>query len=138
MRIVRDGRRFIVRDFGSRNGVLVNDASCRSAELEAAGQLRIGDAIFKFVEEDADELARYRIDGAMRDGESRTRAKPSALAGGYASTPYRRNRGVARRRSADRARPQRHRQRSHRQRATSPERPARQAGRHHCTALRRI
>src|SRR5207244_6106157 len=66
--VVRDGRRFIVRDLESRNGVLVNGRKLKSAELEPLDEVRIGDAIFKFVEEDAEELARYRIDGAMPDG----------------------------------------------------------------------
>jgi len=81
--IVREGRRFIVRDLGSRNGVLVNGRKVQSTELEPLDELRIGDAIFKFVEEHADELGRYRIDGAMPTGETRLAQKPSALAGGY-------------------------------------------------------
>ena len=47
--IVRDGRRFIVRDLGSRNGVLVNGRKLQSAELEPLDELRIGDAILKLV-----------------------------------------------------------------------------------------
>src|SRR3954469_12014964 len=41
--IVRDGRRFIVRDLGSRNGVLVNGRKLQSAELEPLDELRVGD-----------------------------------------------------------------------------------------------
>jgi DNA-binding NtrC family response regulator len=81
--IVREGRRFVVRDLGSRNGVIVNGHKVSSSELEPLDELRIGDAIFKFVEEDADELARYRIDGALPPGQKRRAQQPSALAGGY-------------------------------------------------------
>jgi transcriptional regulator with PAS, ATPase and Fis domain len=81
--VVRDGRQLIVRDLGSRNGVLVNGRKVQSVALEPLDEVRIGDAIFKFVEEHADELSRYRIDGALPDGETRRAQKPSALAGGY-------------------------------------------------------
>jgi transcriptional regulator with PAS, ATPase and Fis domain len=81
--IVRDGRRYVVRDLGSRNGVIVNGRKVKSTELEPLDELRIGDAIFKFVEENADELARYRIDGALPAGQRRLAQKASALAGGY-------------------------------------------------------
>jgi len=81
--VVREGRHFVVRDLGSRNGVLVNGRKVQSAELEPLDELRVGDAIFKFVEERADELGRYRIDGALPKGETRRAQNPSALAGGY-------------------------------------------------------
>ncbi|MDF3069481.1 MAG: Sigma-54 dependent response regulator [Polyangiaceae bacterium] len=81
--VVRDGRRLVVRDLGSRNGVLVNGRKVQSAALEPLDEVRIGDAIFKFVEEHAEELSRYRIDGALPHGEARRAQNPSALAGGY-------------------------------------------------------
>ena len=81
--VIRDGRRFVLRDLGSRNGVIVNGRRVQSAELEPLDEVRIGDAIFKFVETDADELLRYRLDGALPPGEARRALKPSALAGGY-------------------------------------------------------
>jgi transcriptional regulator with PAS, ATPase and Fis domain len=81
--VVRDGRRFIVRDLGSRNGVLVNGRKVQSSELEPLDEVRIGDAIFKFVEEGAEDLARYRIDGALPHGEKRRAQQTSALAGGF-------------------------------------------------------
>jgi transcriptional regulator with PAS, ATPase and Fis domain len=81
--VVREGRQYVLRDLGSRNGVLVNGRKLQSAELEPLDEVRIGDAIFKFVEEHAEELARYRIDGALPHGQARRAQKPSALAGGY-------------------------------------------------------
>lgn len=81
--VVREGRHFVVRDLGSRNGVIVNGRKLQSAELEPLDELRIGDAIFKFVEDGAPEYGRYRIDGALSPGESRRAQKPTALAGGY-------------------------------------------------------
>jgi DNA-binding NtrC family response regulator len=81
--LVREGRSFVVRDLGSRNGVIVNGRKVERAELEPLDELRIGDAIFKFVEEGAEELARYRIDGAMAHGTQRLAQKPTALAGGF-------------------------------------------------------
>ena len=81
--VVKDGRRFIVRDLGSRNGVLVNGRKVQSSELEPLDEVRIGDAIFKFVEDGADDFARYRIDGALPPGETRRSQLASALAGGF-------------------------------------------------------
>jgi len=81
--VVRDGRRLVVRDLGSRNGVIVNGRKVQSSELEPLDEVRIGDAIFKFVEDGADELSRYRIDGALAPGQLRRAQGPSALAGGY-------------------------------------------------------
>jgi transcriptional regulator with PAS, ATPase and Fis domain len=81
--VVREGRHFVVRDLGSRNGVLVNGRKVHSSELEPLDEVRIGDAIFKFVDEGAEELARYRIDGTLPDGQARRAQGPSALAGGY-------------------------------------------------------
>jgi transcriptional regulator with PAS, ATPase and Fis domain len=81
--VIRDGRRFVVRDLGSRNGVIVNGRKVQSSELEPLDEVRIGDAIFKFVESDAEELGRYRIDGALPAGQRRHAEQPSALAGGY-------------------------------------------------------
>jgi DNA-binding NtrC family response regulator len=81
--LVREGRSFVVRDLGSRNGVIVNGRKLQQAELEPLDELRIGDAIFKFVEDSAAEYARFRIDGALPAGQTRRAQKPSALAGGY-------------------------------------------------------
>jgi transcriptional regulator with PAS, ATPase and Fis domain len=82
--LTREGRNgYVVRDLGSRNGVLVNGRKVQQAELEPLDEVRIGDAIFKFVEEDANEYASYRIDGALPAGKRRRAQQASALAGGY-------------------------------------------------------
>ena len=81
--LTREGKSFVVRDLGSRNGVIVNGRKVKSAKLEPLDELRIGDAIFKFVDSAAEEYARYRIDGAMAAGESRCAQQSSLLAGGF-------------------------------------------------------
>jgi DNA-binding NtrC family response regulator len=81
--LTREGRGYVVRDLGSRNGVLVNGRKVQQLELEPLDEVRIGDAIFKFVEEGASEYASYRIDGALPAGKKRLAQQPSALAGGY-------------------------------------------------------
>ena len=64
---------FVVRDLGSRNGTLLDGSSISSAVLEHASEIRIGDAILKFVEKHADSLAAYRIDGSMLHGQRRAK-----------------------------------------------------------------
>jgi transcriptional regulator with PAS, ATPase and Fis domain len=81
--LVREGRAVVLRDLGSRNGVIVNGRKVQSAALEPLDEVRVGDAIFKFVEEDAENYAPYRIDGALPPGKTRRAQHPSALAGGY-------------------------------------------------------
>jgi transcriptional regulator with PAS, ATPase and Fis domain len=71
-----------VRDLGSRNGVIVNGRRVQGAALDDCDELRIGDAIFKFVERDADLYAGYRLDGGMASGAARRAAQPSLLVGG--------------------------------------------------------
>ncbi|HEX5098429.1 MAG TPA: sigma 54-interacting transcriptional regulator [Polyangiaceae bacterium] len=80
--ITLQGDDFIVRDLGSRNGVLVNGHPVKEGALEPLDELRIGDAILKLVEEGVDDYAAYRIDGALV-GPARRRAPASAaLVGG--------------------------------------------------------
>jgi transcriptional regulator with GAF, ATPase, and Fis domain len=80
--IRRDGGSYRVRDLGSRNGTLVNGHPITDAELEPLDELRIGDAILKFVEAGADEYASYRLDGAMLATGARRARHTSALLGG--------------------------------------------------------
>jgi transcriptional regulator with PAS, ATPase and Fis domain len=75
--------RFFIRDLGSRNGVLVNGRRVRQDVLEAFDEVRIGDALFKFVEREAEEYARYRIDGTMVPGARRYAQHATSLVGGY-------------------------------------------------------
>jgi sigma-54 dependent transcriptional regulator, acetoin dehydrogenase operon transcriptional activator AcoR len=71
-----------VRDLGSRNGVIVNGRRVQGTALESCDEVRIGDAIFKFVERDAEQYAAYRLDGSMARGTARRAAHPSLLVGG--------------------------------------------------------
>ena len=71
-----------VRDLGSRNGVIVNGRRVQGAALDDCDELRIGDAIFKFVERDAELYAGYRLDGSMARGATRRATQPSLLVGG--------------------------------------------------------
>ena len=71
-----------VRDLGSRNGVIVNGRRVQGAILDDCDELRIGDAIFKFVERDAEQYAGYRLDGSMTRGATRRATQPSLLVGG--------------------------------------------------------
>jgi transcriptional regulator with GAF, ATPase, and Fis domain len=63
-RVARTTGGFVVRDLGSRNGVIVEGARVDEAVLEVNDVLRIGDALFKFVPIGAHAYAPYRIDGS--------------------------------------------------------------------------
>jgi DNA-binding NtrC family response regulator len=56
---------FRITDLGSRNGTLLDGERLREAVLEPLQELRIGDALFKFVDRDAEEYAHFRLDGAV-------------------------------------------------------------------------
>ncbi len=75
-------RAYHIRDLGSRNGVIVNGRRVQSSPLDDNDELRIGDAIFKFVDRDAEHYACYRLDGTLIRGASRRAAQPSLLVGG--------------------------------------------------------
>jgi transcriptional regulator with PAS, ATPase and Fis domain len=79
----RENGEWIVRDLGSRNGTLVNGRPISEATLENMDEVRIGDAIVKFVETNAELYAAYRIDGALVSGGARLARGDSALVGGY-------------------------------------------------------
>jgi sigma-54 dependent transcriptional regulator, acetoin dehydrogenase operon transcriptional activator AcoR len=78
-----NGTGFTIRDLNSRNGVLVNGERVGTDRLEAFDEIRIGDAIFKFVDHDAEQYVRYRIDGSVVNGAARRARHPSQLVGGY-------------------------------------------------------
>jgi sigma-54 dependent transcriptional regulator, acetoin dehydrogenase operon transcriptional activator AcoR len=83
--ITQSGARWLLRDLGSTNGVLLDGARVQEIELEAGQEVRIGDAILEFVPRDAELMAPYRLDGSMDGGQSRRRGATgsSALVGGY-------------------------------------------------------
>src|SRR5689334_87160 len=63
-RIAWTGHRWVLTDLGSRNGTMVDGTFVSGpVELEHLHEIRIGDAIFKFVEAGSERYARYRIDG---------------------------------------------------------------------------
>ncbi len=81
-RIAYEARRWVLTDLGSRNGTMVDGAFVvGEVELENLHEIRVGDAIFKFVEAGSERLVPYRIDGVTRGGR-RARAI-TQLVGGY-------------------------------------------------------
>ena len=74
---------WVLRDRGSRNGTLVDGRRITAVELEPLNEVRIGDAILKFVDKHAEAFADYRIDGAMLHGAARRGASDGAMIGGY-------------------------------------------------------
>lgn len=73
---------YTLRDRGSTNGTLLDGHLVREARLEAGQELRVGDALLQFVEQDITSYARYRIDGALTDGSARL-AQSAELLGGF-------------------------------------------------------
>jgi len=72
---------WIVRDLGSRNGVLLDGHPVEQATLERGSELRIGDGVFKFVDHHAADYVDYRIDGRV-EGRGRL-VTGSELVGGF-------------------------------------------------------
>lgn len=63
-RVQRKGEHCSVHDLGSRNGIFVRGRAVDSAELEPGDDVRIGDAMFVFVDDQARVYAGSRLDGA--------------------------------------------------------------------------
>jgi transcriptional regulator with GAF, ATPase, and Fis domain len=81
-RIGFDGTRWVLTDLGSRNGSMVDGSLVSSdVELEHLHEIRIGDALFKFVATGADRFGAYHIDGRIL-GDRRAKLV-TALVGGY-------------------------------------------------------
>jgi transcriptional regulator with GAF, ATPase, and Fis domain len=57
--------RWMLRDLGSRNGTMLDGTYVSEMELEPNHEIRVGDAIFKFVETGAEKYVAYRIDGKV-------------------------------------------------------------------------
>jgi sigma-54 dependent transcriptional regulator, acetoin dehydrogenase operon transcriptional activator AcoR len=83
-RIDCEGGVFVIRDSGSTNGTLVDGVRIEGpTPLEPMAEIRIGDAIVKFVSDAVSDFAKYRIDGALVGGARRRSAPGSAVVGGY-------------------------------------------------------
>jgi len=80
---VATDRAWRIVDCESRNGVLVDGVRVASEGLEALAEVRIGDAIFKFVDAEAESFAHYNLDGSMAPGCERLAEVPSLLVGGF-------------------------------------------------------
>ena len=79
--IAWESNRWMIRDLQSRNGVLLDGHPVKEAPLEESSELRIGDALLKFVEVDASHYCTYRIDGT-RSKDSKRPTSDTALVGG--------------------------------------------------------
>jgi transcriptional regulator with GAF, ATPase, and Fis domain len=64
-RVRLEGKRWMLRDLGSRNGTMVDGQFVQEVELQHLHEVRIGDAIFKFVESGAERFVPYRLDGQV-------------------------------------------------------------------------
>ncbi len=82
-RISYRGDAWWVEDLDSHNGTLVDGAFVAEAELEHLCEVRIGDAIFKFVAAGAESYIAYRLDGVMVAGATRRSTRLPGLVGGY-------------------------------------------------------
>ncbi len=66
-RIVAEGDGWVVQDLGSRNGTMVRgEFLLGQRRLRHGDDLRVGDAVFKFVERGAEKYLPFRIDGSVR------------------------------------------------------------------------
>ena len=85
-RIRYDGQRWLLTDLGSRNGTMVDGQFIQEVELQHLHEIRVGDAIFKFVQAGAESYARYRIDstilGASPSETAAHRAQRGRIVGG--------------------------------------------------------
>ncbi|HTV23817.1 MAG TPA: sigma 54-interacting transcriptional regulator [Polyangiaceae bacterium] len=81
--IVRERGAWVLRDKKSTNGTFVDGYRVHEARLEHGQEVRLGDAILKFVAADAEGHAPYRIDGTLLSGTQRLGPKVRGLIGGY-------------------------------------------------------
>ena len=78
--VVWDDSRWLVRDLGSRNGTLLDGHPVAQAVLERGAELRIGDAVFKFLDFEAADYCDYLLDGRV---VGQRLVEASDLVGGY-------------------------------------------------------
>jgi transcriptional regulator with GAF, ATPase, and Fis domain len=81
--LARERGAWILRDRQSTNGTFVDGYRIREARLEHGQELRIGDAILKFVTAEAEHYAAYRLDGSLSPGAQRQSTPSLGLIGGY-------------------------------------------------------
>ncbi|MBS2015815.1 MAG: sigma 54-interacting transcriptional regulator [Deltaproteobacteria bacterium] len=80
-RIYSRDNRWYLQDLGSRNGTMVDGSYVSSEiELEPNHEIRVGDAMFKFVETGAEKYVAYRIDGKVA-GERKARLTGELVGG---------------------------------------------------------
>jgi sigma-54 dependent transcriptional regulator, acetoin dehydrogenase operon transcriptional activator AcoR len=72
--------RWFIQDLGSRNGTMVDGAYIAELELEPNHEIRVGDAVFKFVESGVEQCVEYRIDGRVA-GDRRARVFTDLVGG---------------------------------------------------------
>jgi transcriptional regulator with GAF, ATPase, and Fis domain len=82
-KITWDRGSYTLADLGSTNGTLVDGRRVTETRLEHGQEVRFGDAVFKFVEHDAEGFARYRIDGTLVPGAKRLAPEAREIVGGY-------------------------------------------------------
>jgi transcriptional regulator with GAF, ATPase, and Fis domain len=79
-RIYAKDTRWMLQDLGSRNGTMVDGAYITEVELEPNHEIRVGDAMFKFVDSGAEKCVAYRIDGNV-SGERKSKSFAELVGG---------------------------------------------------------
>lgn len=77
------GDNWRITDLQSTNGTLVDGQRVFEGPLEHGQEIRIGDAVLKFVEDGLQQYAPYRIDGSLLPGTRRLCEGNSPILGGY-------------------------------------------------------
>ena len=67
-RMFLEGDDWVLRDLSSRNGTIVNGRYATEHRLAHRDEIRIGDAIFKYVDEGATGFVPFRLDGQRSKG----------------------------------------------------------------------
>jgi transcriptional regulator with GAF, ATPase, and Fis domain len=79
-RIAFEGGEWVLVDLGSRNGTMLGGRFVDRATLAHNDEIRIGDAVFKFIAEGAERFVPYRIDGHVR-GARKSSLLPELVGG---------------------------------------------------------